>query len=85
MAKIRVHELAKELGVPSKEMVDTLLKLGLDVKNHMSTMEESQAAWVKKRLQEKSAPPQENATAPPVRKAAPPQPPAAPRSGSPRS
>ncbi|MBP1707726.1 MAG: Translation initiation factor 2, partial [Chloroflexi bacterium] len=52
MAKIRVHELAKELGLPSKEMVDTLHKLGLDVKNHMSTMEESQAVWVRKRLKE---------------------------------
>ncbi|MEN6327445.1 MAG: translation initiation factor IF-2 N-terminal domain-containing protein, partial [Syntrophomonas sp.] len=50
MAKIRVHELAKELGKSSKEMVDTLHSLGLDVKNHMSTMEESQANWVKKRL-----------------------------------
>jgi translation initiation factor IF-2 len=52
MAKIRVHELAKELGLPSKEMVDTLHKLGLDVKNHMSTMEESQAVWVRKHLGE---------------------------------
>ncbi|MCX5780781.1 MAG: translation initiation factor IF-2 [Firmicutes bacterium] len=53
MAKIRVHELAKELGLPSKEMVDTLHKLGLDVKNHMSTMEESQAVWVRKHMGEK--------------------------------
>jgi len=50
MAKIRVHELAKELGIASKEMVEVLVKLGLDVKNHMSTIEESQASWVKKRL-----------------------------------
>lgn len=54
MAKIRVHELAKELGMSSKEMVDTLQKLGLDVKNHMSTMEDSQAGWVRKRLGEKT-------------------------------
>ncbi|MDD4775441.1 MAG: translation initiation factor IF-2 N-terminal domain-containing protein, partial [Syntrophomonas sp.] len=50
MAKIRVHELAKELGIPSKQMVETLGNLGLEVKNHMSTMEESQVAWVRKRL-----------------------------------
>jgi len=50
MAKIRVHELAKELGIPSKDMVNTLQDLGLDVKNHMSTMEDSQATWVRKRL-----------------------------------
>ncbi len=57
MAKIRVHELAKELGIPSKEMVDTLQNLGLDLKNHMSTMEESQASWVRKRLGEKNVSP----------------------------
>jgi len=50
MAKVRVHELAKEFGIASKEMVETLQKLGLDVKNHMSTMEDSQAAWVRKRM-----------------------------------
>jgi translation initiation factor IF-2 len=55
MAKIRVHEIAKDLGMTSKDMVDTLLNMGLDVKNHMSTLEESQANWVKKQLQEKSA------------------------------
>ncbi|HPF21504.1 MAG TPA: translation initiation factor IF-2 N-terminal domain-containing protein, partial [Syntrophomonas sp.] len=52
MAKIRVHELAKELNIPSKEMVVTLQNLGLDVKNHMSTMEDSQASWVRKKLTE---------------------------------
>ncbi|HWP98631.1 MAG TPA: translation initiation factor IF-2 [Syntrophomonadaceae bacterium] len=56
MAKIRVHELAKEIGVPSKEMVDILQGLGLDIKNHMSTMEDSQAAWAKKRLGKQEAP-----------------------------
>ena len=55
MAKVRVHEIAKDLGMTSKDMVDTLLNMGLDVKNHMSTLEESQANWVKKQLNEKSA------------------------------
>ena len=54
MAKVRVHEIAKDLGMTSKDMVDTLLNMGLDVKNHMSTLEESQANWVKKQLNEKS-------------------------------
>ncbi|NLN87010.1 MAG: hypothetical protein GX133_05320, partial [Syntrophomonadaceae bacterium] len=36
MAKVRVHELAKEMGMPSKQMVETLHDLGLEVKNHMS-------------------------------------------------
>ncbi|HZK42786.1 MAG TPA: translation initiation factor IF-2 [Syntrophomonadaceae bacterium] len=50
MAKIRVHELAKELGVQSRDLVTTLKDLGLDVKNHMSTLEESQVIWFKKQL-----------------------------------
>jgi len=50
MAKVRVHEIAKELGKSSKEMVEILQKLGLDVKNHMSTIEDSQANWVRKQL-----------------------------------
>jgi len=56
MAKIRVHELAKEIGVSSKEMVKILLNLGLDVKNHMSTVEDSQASWVKKQITRKEQP-----------------------------
>jgi len=71
MAKIRVHELAKELGLPSKEMVDTLQKLGLDVKNHMSTMEDSQAVWVRKRLGDKTESVSNKVQEKPARKPAP--------------
>lgn len=41
MSKIRVHELAKELGISSKECIEKLHDLGLEVKNHMSTIEGS--------------------------------------------
>lgn len=68
MAKIRVHEIAKELGKPSKEMVDILQKMGLDVKNHMSTMEDSQASWVRKQLTE-----QDRGSIRPQREPAPPK------------
>ncbi len=53
MAKIRVYDLAKELGKSSKEVVGLLLSMGMEVKNHMSTIEESQADWVKKELTKK--------------------------------
>ncbi|MGR6836112.1 translation initiation factor IF-2 [Syntrophomonas erecta] len=56
MAKIRVHELAKDLGMPSKQLVDVLQDLGMDIKNHMSTMEDNQVAWVKKQIKERSSP-----------------------------
>lgn len=41
MSKIRVHELAKELGISSKDCITKLHDLGLDVKNHMSSIEGS--------------------------------------------
>lgn len=40
MGKIRVHELAKELNVESKKMVEYLQKQGCNIKNHMSIMDE---------------------------------------------
>ena len=52
MAKIRVHELARELNIPSKELVKIVKDLGIDVKNHMSTMEDEQGEWVKRKLRE---------------------------------
>ena len=47
MAKIRVHELAKELGMNSRDLVNQLLDLGIQVKNHFSTLEESEVAKIK--------------------------------------
>jgi translation initiation factor IF-2 len=40
MGKVRVHELAKELGVPSKRIIDLLADIGFVVKNHMSVLED---------------------------------------------
>ena len=36
-AKIRVHELAKELGLTNKECLDLSLALGIGVKTHLAT------------------------------------------------
>jgi translation initiation factor IF-2 len=43
MGKLRVHELAKKLGLENKEIIDKLSKAGLDVKSHSSTVDESDA------------------------------------------
>ena len=43
MAKIKVHEVAKKVGVNSKEVVEKAKELGIDVKSHLSTLEESDA------------------------------------------
>lgn len=55
MSKIRVHELAKELGLSSKECIEKLHDLGLDVKNHMSSIEGSDYELVNELLRSAEA------------------------------
>ncbi len=43
MAKIRVYELAKQLSVSSKEVMDVLKDLGADVRSHQSGIDDSVA------------------------------------------
>jgi translation initiation factor IF-2 len=50
-AKIRVHELAKELGMTNKETLDLALDLGIGVKTHSSGIEEAQADRVRRRAE----------------------------------
>jgi translation initiation factor IF-2 len=40
MAKVRVYELAKELNMDSKELVEKLKAGGISIKNYMSTLDE---------------------------------------------
>ncbi len=48
MSKIRVHELAKELNISSKELITLLMEeFYVEVKNHMSTIEDEDAALIK--------------------------------------
>ncbi len=51
MAKIRVYELAKELNISSKELI-TLLEeeFSVEVKNHMSAIEDEDADLIKELL-----------------------------------
>lgn len=51
MSKIRVYELAKELEITSKELIRILKdEFGIEVKNHMSVVEEEDAALIKELL-----------------------------------
>ncbi|MCK8826267.1 translation initiation factor IF-2 [Natroniella acetigena] len=43
---IRIYELAKELELENKELIEILQELGLDVSSHMSTVEEDTAEMV---------------------------------------
>ncbi|WP_089611234.1 translation initiation factor IF-2 [Dehalobacterium formicoaceticum] len=40
MGKLRVYELAKELSMESKEVIRRLSKMGMEAKNHMSTVDD---------------------------------------------
>ena len=50
MSKIRVHELAKEFGISSKEMEARIKDLGYPIKNYMSTLEDYEANEIRSRL-----------------------------------
>ncbi len=50
MGKIKVHELAKELGLQSKELVDKLISLKYNIKSHLSTLEDDEVEKIKKQL-----------------------------------
>ena len=50
MGKMKVHELAKELGMQSKELVDKLIKLKYDIKSHLSTLEDEEVEKIRKQL-----------------------------------
>lgn len=51
MAKKRIYEIAKEVGVDNKVVVQKAKDLGLDVKNHMSSVDDSQVAKLKTSFQ----------------------------------
>ena len=56
MSKIKVYELAKELEKTSKEVVEFLASKNIEVKSHMSSVEEAEAELVRKALGKKEAP-----------------------------
>ncbi len=57
MSKIRVYELAKELEISSKELIAMLKdEFGIEVKNHMSVVEEEDAILIKELITGKSTP-----------------------------
>lgn len=47
MSKIRIYELAKELNMSSKELIEKIKELDIDVNSHMSTLENEEANLIK--------------------------------------
>ena len=55
MSKIRVHALAKEIGITSKELILKLNEIEIPVKNHMSTLESANEERIRKLYKKSSS------------------------------
>ena len=51
MAGIRVHEIARELGRQNKEVIELLKKHGIDVRSHMTIVDEAHIAMLKEKFE----------------------------------
>lgn len=51
MKKIRIYELARELGISSKDLIEKISSLDIVVNNHMSTLENEEAKIIKSLLE----------------------------------
>ena len=54
MGKMRVHELAKELGLENRALLDILAKKRVEVKNHMNSLEESVVSDIRREFGRKA-------------------------------
>jgi len=52
MTRLRVHELAKELNIDNKDLIDRIEKLGFQVKNHMSTLTDTAVLKIRQQFSE---------------------------------
>ena len=50
MAKMKVYELAQEMGLQSKDILTALKNKGIEVKSHMSVLEDGQVEDLKNSL-----------------------------------
>ncbi|HEU5060894.1 MAG TPA: translation initiation factor IF-2 N-terminal domain-containing protein, partial [Kofleriaceae bacterium] len=48
---MRVYEIAREVGLPNKELIAKIRALGLEVNNHMSSLDPDAVARVKRSLE----------------------------------
>lgn len=55
MAKIKIYEIAKELNVDNKSIIDAANKIGLAVKSHLSAIEEDEAKKIRDNFTPKAA------------------------------
>ena len=55
MGKVKIHEIAKKLGLTSKEVLEKAEKLGIDAKSHLSAIDESDAKKLEESLAKKES------------------------------
>lgn len=53
MGKVKIHELAKELKLENKEILEVAKKLGIKASSHLSSIEESDAKKIKENVKKK--------------------------------
>ena len=55
MGKIKIHEIAKEVGLTSKEIIKIANELGINVSSHLSAVDDEQASKIKNNLNNKES------------------------------
>ena len=55
MGKVKIHEIAKKLNLNSKEVLEKANEIGIDVKSHLSSIEDKEAEKLEKALRPKTA------------------------------
>ena len=50
MSKIRVHELAARIGRQNREVIEALKEKGVEVKSHMSSLDEASVAYINQKF-----------------------------------
>ena len=50
LGKIKIHEIAKEVGLNSKEVIKIANDLGIGVTSHLSAVDDEQAAKIKENI-----------------------------------
>ena len=52
---MRVYEIAKEVGIPNKDLITKIRALGLEVNNHMSSLDADDVARIKRSLEKEKS------------------------------
>ena len=60
LGKVKIHEIAKKLGLTSKEILEKAKSLNLDIKSHLSSVTDEEAKKLEEALRKKDKVEQKN-------------------------